>query len=162
MSSLSSYLGSGINGLVPTRAVSRTGIYAVSRNYLRPGNAVSTTGGISETATKTSPALNTWYTILDITSARGVLYFYSVYKPSSNNFEVAGRVTIDGVVIRDITASTSSTTNAGIEIVGFRGSSSSAFALEPLLFNDSMKLELKMGTGGAGDLDCSYAYDLRG
>ena len=112
-------------------------------NYLNSGNSVS----------------GTWYTVLDVSSAKGVLSRAIAYLDSYNSGNLFLRITLDGVatvvsglagsfLVRGAIPIDTTTQTRSIEVI------------TPVYFNNSLKVEIMQNTGATITLQGAVDYSL--
>lgn len=92
----------------------------------------------------------TTLTVLDITSAAGILWWASCWRGSGYDGGTLNiKVTIDGSVAV-LTTSASTATTLGLGVIGVGAASNSTAILMPIRFTASMKVELICSTAQSG------------
>ena len=151
-------LEAGVNGTPPTSLVGRVTANAdIDANVNISPHA---------TATATAPNNDVWVTVLEESSAAGIIEFLSLYQVANVSDRITqGRLSIDGVVVwlsdSNCWQTGSGDNNFGVWLIG--GQYAGEYQFSNIPFSASFKLEFQK-TGGAGgvEMGSGYLYHLTG
>ena len=158
LTSRSDDLESGVNGTPPTSLVGR-----VTANADLDASVHLSPHAI---ATATAPTNDVWVTVLEESSAAGIIEFLSLYQVANVSDRITqGRLSIDGVVVwlsdSNCWQTGSGDNNFGVWLIG--GQYAGEYQFSNIPFSASFKLEFQK-TGGAGSVEMGsgYLYHLTG
>jgi len=152
----SAILGAGF-GLRPTGLISGGSVFAALQTYTT--GAISSTNGLKTVVTGSLTA-NALSTILSL-SGRGVLSCLCAANNNNGSRTHRLKVTIDGVVVIDMTSGASATNTAEIFFAignGVPTAATPSLILDPIAFNSSLLVEYASSLTETGSSKIGYRY----
>lgn len=136
-------------------------------NYFTTGTptgfALYATGGDMNFTETLSGALtaNVLSTMLSISGSGGLVSWLQVQSKDATSRTIRIKVTVDGVVVCDVTSAAIAAAQYGLQIVG--GGKASSFTSNndiPIKFNNSFLVEVASSLTETGTIDLGYRYQL--